>query len=157
MKALDKQIGGDHYKKYAIQPIEFISKNNLTYIQGNIIKYVMRANDKGGLQDLKKALHYIEIAIENDFKPTVIDYNIALDFCEKNKLDDNCKNIIMAVSLGKYKRSLMCVLDVMEVYEEYPVYDEAYLNRLIERGTKVWADIKDHNAWIRDMRGSDDE
>lgn len=119
MIALDKQIGVDHYKKYAIQPIEFISKNNLTYIQGNIIKYVMRANDKGGLQDLKKALHYIEIAIENDFNPTVIDYNIALDFCEKNKLDDNCKNIIVAVSLGKYKLSLIGIRGMIEVCEEY--------------------------------------
>ena len=61
---LKEQVGGDHYSKLAIQPVEYINKNNLSYLQGNVIKYVTRYKDKNGLQDLQKARHYIEMLIE---------------------------------------------------------------------------------------------
>ena len=60
-RALEKQIGGDHYSKYAIQPIEFITKNNIPFIEGCIIKYLIRWKDKGGIQDLDKCTHYLRI------------------------------------------------------------------------------------------------
>lgn len=56
-----KQVGGTHYKKYPIEPYEFISKNDLSYAQGNIIKYIIRYKDKNGIEDLDKAIHYIEL------------------------------------------------------------------------------------------------
>lgn len=62
---MDMQEGGNHYKKYEIQPIEFIIKNNIGYVEGNIIKYILRFKDKNGLEDLKKARHYIDILINN--------------------------------------------------------------------------------------------
>ena len=62
--ALQKQVGGNHYKQFAIQPIEFINANNLSYMQGNVIKYVTRYPFKNGLTDLEKAKHYIEMLIE---------------------------------------------------------------------------------------------
>ena len=58
---LDHQVGGDHYSKYKIQPVELIQKLNLNFIQGNIIKYLVRYNDKNGLEDLEKAKHYAEM------------------------------------------------------------------------------------------------
>lgn len=61
---LDKQIGGNHYKKYAIQPVEYAMANNLNYCQANAVKYVTRYKDKGGVEDLKKAIHNLEILIE---------------------------------------------------------------------------------------------
>lgn len=61
---LNTQIGGNHYKTFEIQPIEFIHKNHLSYIQGNVIKYVCRYRDKNGIEDLKKARHYIDMLIE---------------------------------------------------------------------------------------------
>ena len=61
---LREQVGGDHYSKLAIQPVEYINKNNLTYLQGNVIKYITRYKDKNGLQDLQKAKHYVEMLIE---------------------------------------------------------------------------------------------
>ena len=64
MSELNKQVGGNHYSKLAIQPVEYINKNNLSYLQGNVIKYVTRYKDKNGLQDLQKARHYIEMLIE---------------------------------------------------------------------------------------------
>ena len=64
MKSFKKQVGGSHYKKYKIQPLEFIIKNNIGFVEGNIIKYVLRFKEKGGVQDLLKAKHYIELLID---------------------------------------------------------------------------------------------
>ena len=64
MTELDKQVGGSHYQDFAIQPLEFITKNKLSYIQGNIIKYVVRFSQKNGTEDLDKAIHYINILKE---------------------------------------------------------------------------------------------
>lgn len=63
---LDKQEGGDHYVKLKIQPIEYITANNLGYCEGNILKYITRYKTKGGIEDLKKALHYLKILIEKN-------------------------------------------------------------------------------------------
>ena len=57
----DKQIGGNHYKDFHIQPYEFISKNNLSFFQGNVIKYVCRYLNKNGIEDLDKIIHYCEL------------------------------------------------------------------------------------------------
>ena len=64
IKVSETQIGGSHYSEMAIQPIEFIHKNNLSFIQGNVIKYVCRYKSKGGIEDLQKAKHYIDLLIE---------------------------------------------------------------------------------------------
>ena len=63
MSAKDKQVGGEHYQ-LAIQPIDFIEKNRIPFIEGNIIKYVVRHGDKNGIEDLRKAKHYIEMLME---------------------------------------------------------------------------------------------
>lgn len=65
MKSFKKQVGGSHYKKYKIQPVEFIVKNNIGFVEGNIIKYILRFKDKGGIADLEKAKHYIELLIDS--------------------------------------------------------------------------------------------
>jgi len=58
------QHGGDHYKRQAIQPWDFIIANNIGFLEGNAIKYLTRWRAKGGLQDLEKARHYIDKLIE---------------------------------------------------------------------------------------------
>lgn len=58
------QVGGDHYKKNVIQPWDYISSNNLGYLEGNIIKYVTRWRDKNGREDLQKARHYLDKLLE---------------------------------------------------------------------------------------------
>ena len=70
MKASDIQVGGGHYAKYKIQPTEFIHKNNVPFIEGNIIKYVMRHREKNGIEDLKKAKHYIDLLIQYQYENT---------------------------------------------------------------------------------------
>lgn len=62
--ANDTQVGGDHYIKREIQPWDFIAANGLGYFEGNIVKYVTRWKDKGGLRDLEKAAHYLQKLIE---------------------------------------------------------------------------------------------
>jgi len=64
MSALDKQVAGKHYKKFKIQPIQYITANNIPYIEGNIIKYISRWRDKGGIDDLDKVIHYVELLKE---------------------------------------------------------------------------------------------
>lgn len=62
--ALDVQVGGGHYKKTAIQPIQYIHSNGIPFAEGCVIKYVSRWRDKGGIQDLEKAKHFLELLIE---------------------------------------------------------------------------------------------
>ena len=66
--AWDKQVGGDHYKQYAIQPAKFALANGLDYAQSNAIKYIVRHKDKNGVQDLDKAIHYIELLKQHHYK-----------------------------------------------------------------------------------------
>jgi hypothetical protein len=66
--ALDVQEGGAHYKSKAIQPIEYIHANNLPFIEGSVVKYITRWRDKGGVEDLKKIKHYIDLLIELEAK-----------------------------------------------------------------------------------------
>jgi Protein of unknwon function (DUF3310) len=61
---LSNQIGGTHYKHYKIQPIEYAMANNLNYCQANAVKYITRYRDKNGIEDLRKAIHNLEILIE---------------------------------------------------------------------------------------------
>ena len=64
MNALNIQVAGDHYKQMPIQPVEFIHANNIPYCEANAIKYLCRWRKKGGIADLEKAKHYIELLIE---------------------------------------------------------------------------------------------
>jgi len=63
IKPLDVQVGGDHYKSMAIQPMEYSMANKLDACQHTIIKYVTRFRGKGGIQDLEKAKHCIDLLI----------------------------------------------------------------------------------------------
>jgi len=63
-KAREIQIGGSHYKDMPIQPSEFIRANGIGWYEGNAIKYICRHRQKGGLTDLEKAKHYLQLAIE---------------------------------------------------------------------------------------------
>lgn len=66
-KALDTQVGGEHYRKQKIQPIEYIHANGLDFIQGCVVKYITRFRDKNGKEDLLKIKHYIDLLIELEY------------------------------------------------------------------------------------------
>jgi len=65
--ATQKQVGGSHYKKYAVQPIEYAQKNRLNALEFNIIKYATRHQDKGGIQDIEKIIHCAELIKELEY------------------------------------------------------------------------------------------
>lgn len=68
MSALQNQVGGDHYKNRRIQPVEYIHANGLSFIEGSVVKYITRWREKGGMQDLAKVKHYIDLLIELEEK-----------------------------------------------------------------------------------------
>ena len=69
MSAHKKQVGGDHYKRMAIQPSHYIVKNNLGWYEGNIVKYITSHSIKGGKQDIEKVIHYAELLLEDQYIP----------------------------------------------------------------------------------------
>ena len=66
--AYKKQVGGNHYKDMVVQPSEFINKNRLPFAEGSAIKYICRHAAKGKEQDIDKAIHYLEMIKERDYK-----------------------------------------------------------------------------------------
>lgn len=73
MSAFDKQVGGNHYKQMMIQPLEYALANNLGICEHAVVKYISRWRDKGGVDDLRKAIHYCEILIDTELHPKVQD------------------------------------------------------------------------------------
>ena len=67
MSVTDIQHGGSHYGQGSIQPIQFIHANNLNFFEGNVIKYTTRHRNKNGVEDLKKAIHYLQMILEFEY------------------------------------------------------------------------------------------
>ena len=90
MTALDDQIGGQHYKKFKIQPVEFGHANGLNFLQVNVIKYVCRHKFENKAEDLDKAIHYLKMYKELEYGKKE---NIPSDFgarvvADQKRLDD---------------------------------------------------------------------
>ncbi len=66
-RSLKRQVGGDHYRRFKIQPVEFIIANGIGFLAGNIIKYVTRYPFKGGAADIRKIIHYCELILEFEY------------------------------------------------------------------------------------------
>jgi hypothetical protein len=67
MSALEVQIAGAHYKAMKIQPVEYIVENNIPYCEANVIKYVSRHREKNGAQDIRKAIHYLQLILQMQY------------------------------------------------------------------------------------------
>ncbi len=65
--ALGNQVAGDHYKSMVIQPVEFCQKNNLNLCEASVVKYVCRHKSKNGAEDIKKAIHFLELLLELEY------------------------------------------------------------------------------------------
>ena len=66
-KPSDKQIGGSHYKDCVIQPVDYIVKNNLDFLEGNVVKYITRHKTKNGIEDIRKVIHYADLILEKKY------------------------------------------------------------------------------------------
>jgi hypothetical protein len=60
-------VSPEHYSRWKIEPVSFIMKNNIPFAEGNVIKYTMRHDAKNGLEDIQKAIRYLEMIIERDY------------------------------------------------------------------------------------------
>jgi len=65
--AVAKQVGGTHYTDTKIQPLEYTVANKLGYMEGNVVKYVSRHKRKGGAEDIKKAIHYLQLILKYEY------------------------------------------------------------------------------------------
>tara|TARA_R110000796_G_scaffold221646_1_gene337779 strand:- start:174 stop:392 length:219 start_codon:yes stop_codon:yes gene_type:complete len=65
--SLETQVGGSHYKNFPIQPVEFIVKNRIPFLEASVIKYVSRHLEKGGKSDIEKAMHFLQMILEFDY------------------------------------------------------------------------------------------
>ena len=72
MSAYDKQVAGNHYQGFKIQPSKFVIENKMLFPEGCAIKYICRHQSKGKLQDIEKAIHYLEMIKERDYADTTI-------------------------------------------------------------------------------------
>jgi hypothetical protein len=63
----EMQVGGDHYERNSIQPIDYIVGNGLGWCEGNAVKYITRHQYKNGRQDIEKAIHYLYLLLEREY------------------------------------------------------------------------------------------
>ena len=93
MKAIEGQVGGSHYKDMAFQPIELITTLRCSFVQGCIIKYISRYKNKNGAQNIKKCIHYAQLAIELKDKglckntKDIDTYMAVSNFCSANNFN----------------------------------------------------------------------
>lgn len=111
------QIGGNHYKGFAYQPVQFSVDMYLNFIQGNIVKYVSRYKNKNGNEDLQKVVHYAQLGVElnpTNFCPFNRVNEKVDDFTQKNNLSDTVGEIIKAAC---YQDWLKVTVEVKKLYE----------------------------------------
>lgn len=119
VETLKHQVGGDHYMKMVMQPIELIMQAQLSYIQGNIVKYISRYKYKNGLEDIKKTIQYAKFAMEYDDKgPKHASVNLAYAYCKANSLSQAQTNIIIsAITTDFYLTIKYCKQLAKEEYD----------------------------------------
>lgn len=118
MNALKTQIGGSHYKDLAMQPIELITSLKCSFIQGCIIKYISRYKHKNGAQDIKKCIHYAQLALELKDSKHCKNNDLSLNlntYIRKNNMTILQRRIITQalynnyVACIQYCKQLLCI------------------------------------------------
>ena len=121
MKAIESQVGGSHYKDMAFQPIELIVALRCSFIQGCIIKYISRYKNKNGAQDIKKCIHYAQLAIELGDKRRCNDKALSMNidkYILKNKLTILQQRIITQAVYNNYIQVIQYCKELLQL--EYP-------------------------------------
>jgi chromatin remodeling complex protein RSC6 len=137
--ALDVQEGGGHYKSMKIQPVEYITANNLSFTEGSIIKYVSRHKSKNGVEDLKKARHFIDLLIELEYtKPAA----------EKARLEAEAKKLKPKKKLRR-PSAMFTLLKTSASLKEIVGAESITRTDAVK---KVWDYIKKNNLNAQDKR-----
>lgn len=119
MSANDKQIGGDHYATTeGLQHWDFVWDVSLGYHAGCASKYICRAYKKNGLEDLEKALHYIDKCEELGVRPVSYRRNVVADFARHNSLDPDQFSAILALLGADWKAARIWTKAIISRLEE---------------------------------------
>jgi hypothetical protein len=113
--ANDRQHGGDHYKKREYQHWDFVCDLNLDYLLGCASKYVARWRDKNGKEDLEKAVHYLEKAMEREVSAPAMDeenWDYLRHFT--GQLDDEEATIIRLIVVGEFAEAIGALDYILE-------------------------------------------
>ena len=108
MSALERQVGGSHYKDLPIQPIEYILANDLPFCEGNIVKYVTRWKQKGGRQDLEKVIHYAQLLLDDLEPAEPISFGEA---AMKAQYDASSDRIAAGLKLGELRSQFQAAIE----------------------------------------------
>ena len=146
--ALDEQVGGDHYKKLGIQPVELIRDINANFFQGNVIKYITRYKDKNGIKDLEKAKHYLELIEElhpnnNGSKITSYEIDKVNDYIYANKIDTDAAKIIRIVSLCGNDKIDTAIELIDNLINDYHKVEECCGLGIVDTATTLFGDRND--------------
>lgn len=119
MDALKEQVGGSHYMNLKMQPIELITRMELSFIQGNIVKYITRYMHKNGLEDLKKCIHYAKLGMQfEEVKQKELRLlNIAYQYIRVNEMSKQQGNVIVCTVNKEYMKLIRIVQQIAK--EEY--------------------------------------
>lgn len=117
MKAIESQIGGEHYKNMKFQPIQLITSLKCSFIQGCIIKYITRYKYKNGVEDIKKCIHYAQLAIElNNRKYCDPDVLFQIKkYINDNQLSMLQQKVLTGAIYNKYKQVIACCNLLLEL------------------------------------------
>lgn len=120
MDALKLQVGGCHYKNMPFQPVELFAKTRCTAFQSNIWKYISRYKDKNGAQDVRKCIHYAQLAIDLECNGNLGYKKIGTvrAFCSTNGLNGYQEKIVMAAAFDNYSEVIELSKNLIE--EQYP-------------------------------------
>lgn len=118
--ALQVQVGGDHYKNHAMQPIQLITKTRCTFIQGCIWKYITRYKEKNGKEDIQKCIHYAQLAIQlnDNGQLGYRKLDIVREYCKVNNLSKEQEAVIMLTAYNSYQRVIDECKVMLEEYKE---------------------------------------
>ena len=126
-KPLDVQVGGDHYKSMAIQPMEYSMANKLDACQHTIIKYVTRFRDKGGIQDLEKAKHCIDLLIHFERQAAALSFVDEARECIEptdveiaSAIDDDSERMQIIGQSGEMASEVYAAVDAMPKWQGVP-------------------------------------
>lgn len=118
---ITKEVGGTHYELLNVQPIELIMKCDLTFTQGNMLKYISRYKNKNGAEDIKKCIHYAQLATRYGDKKGTKPLAQAYMYCKANNLTTKQKNIIVSIFQEDYYHVVKQCLKLIK--QEYPNED----------------------------------
>ena len=131
---LSYQVGGDHYKKYKYQPIEFFNDVRMDFNRANAIKYIARWKDKGGVEDLRKAVQYLRFAEQERDKEINFELQFLMQFGESR--EGEIIDQILDRCVVEAREAIEDLIDIKEAKAQAEVDPNADANLFEENKTR---------------------